>query len=197
MLAAAVAAAEPGAAVRRALSRAGSAVVAGGRAYELGGGRVLLVAVGKAAAPMAAAAADVLGELLGAGVVVTKAGAPGGLLPALRLVEAGHPVPDERSVAAGRAVAKLLAGPRKRDLVLALISGGGSALLDAARARRGARRHPGADAGAAGLGRRHRRNQHAAQAPGPGEGRRAGAPSPGRPGWRRWCSPTLWAARWT
>ncbi|HWQ15006.1 MAG TPA: DUF4147 domain-containing protein, partial [Roseiflexaceae bacterium] len=45
------------------------------------------------------------------------------------VIEAGHPVPDERSVAAGRAVAALLAGATERDLVLVLISGGGSALL--------------------------------------------------------------------
>jgi hydroxypyruvate reductase len=143
VLAAALAAVEPGAAVRRFLRRNGEALHVGGRAYDLARfERVLLLAVGKAAAPMAAAAADVLGERLSAGLVVTKAlqiadcrlqieSQPNlqSVIYNLQSVEAGHPIPDERSVAAGEAAAATLRGAGERDLVLALLSGGASALL--------------------------------------------------------------------
>ena len=157
VLAAALTAVEPGAAVRRFLRREGAALYVGEHAYDLARfERVLLLAVGKAAAPMAAAAAAVLGERLAGGVVVTKGtlnaergtlnkaqlstseaaihstpafSIPGSVEERFSVMPAGHPVPDERSVAAGRAASELLAGAGQRDLVLLLVSGGGSALL--------------------------------------------------------------------
>ncbi len=134
VLAAALAAVEPQNAVRRFLRRDGSQLLVGAHSYDLSRfDRVLLVSVGKAALPMARAAAEVLGERLAGGLVVSKASqqGAGGIEPRphLQLLPAGHPIPDERSVAAGRRVAELLAGAGERDLVLALISGGGSALL--------------------------------------------------------------------
>jgi len=51
------------------------------------------------------------------------------LQPQVELLEAGHPLPDARGVAAGERIAALLTQLGERDLVLALISGGGSALL--------------------------------------------------------------------
>lgn len=92
-----------------------------------------LVAVGKAAATMAEAAAQVLGPRLKGGVVVTKDGHAAGaqLPPQLALHEAGHPVPDARGLAAARAVEDLLAPLTARDHVLVLLSGGASALLPA------------------------------------------------------------------
>ncbi len=92
-------------------------------------GRVWLVAVGKAAYPMARAAREVLGGRVQGGVVLTKAGHAGPPLPGLSLYEAGHPVPDERGVQAARAIEALLAQAQADDLVLLLLSGGGSALL--------------------------------------------------------------------
>jgi hydroxypyruvate reductase len=121
--------------------------------------RVLLVSVGKAAVPMAQSAAAILGERLSGGLVVTKEGQLGPeirdwggesgsiaeqgeaqrvsqppisnlqSISNLQFFEAGHPIPDERGVAAARQVAQLLEAAGERDLVLALISGGGSALL--------------------------------------------------------------------
>jgi glycerate 2-kinase len=130
---AALAAVEPAAAVRRHLRREGDALVAGDRRYPLAGrGRVLLIAAGKAAVPMAIGATEVLGPALDAGVVVTKyrhAGRAGELPPIVRVVEAGHPVPDENSVGGAQAVADLARQAGKDDLVVFLISGGGSALL--------------------------------------------------------------------
>ena len=94
-------------------------------------GRVLVAAVGKAAAAMAAVAADRLGPDV-QGLVVTRYGHGLDTPPAaagIEVIEAGHPMPD---AAGQRAAARLLAevsrlGPD--DLLLALISGGGSALL--------------------------------------------------------------------
>jgi hydroxypyruvate reductase len=92
--------------------------------------RVFLIAIGKAAVPMADALVDLLGEDIGAGVLVTKHGhAAGAPFPAnIQIIEAGHPVPDENSVAGARAIEHLLRDVRERDLVLCALSGGGSAL---------------------------------------------------------------------
>ncbi len=92
-------------------------------------GRVYLVAVGKAAYPMARAAAQALGPRLHRGLVITKDGYAGPPWPHIDVMEAGHPIPDARSVRAARAVHGMLQATGPHDLVLALISGGGSALL--------------------------------------------------------------------
>jgi hydroxypyruvate reductase len=130
VLAAALQAVEPGAAVRRYLRREGAALLVGGRPYDLDQfERVWIVGAGKAGAPMAAAAAEILAERLSGGVVVVKEGYAQEARGPLAVVEAGHPVPDERGVAGAQRMAGLLRGAGPRDLVLALISGGGSALL--------------------------------------------------------------------
>lgn len=135
VLAAAIAAVEPGAAVRRFLQRDGDRLSAGDMVYNLRNiDRCWIIGAGKAAAPMAAAAADILGERLSGGVVVVKeghitAGSQAVLQERVEVLEAGHPIPDARGVAAGERIATLLQNTGERDLVLALISGGGSALL--------------------------------------------------------------------
>lgn len=96
-------------------------------------GRTLVLGCGKAAAEMAAVAARVLeGEVTGC--VVTRHGH--GDLPgsghdtgAIAVIEAGHPVPDAASLAAGERILALAASARAGDRVVFLISGGGSALL--------------------------------------------------------------------
>src|SRR5215218_3995121 len=145
IMAAALQAADPAHAVRANLRRDGDAIVVGRRRYE-GIERVVLVGGGKAGVPMAQAAYDILGERAGAGLVVTKEGHaqnqepttanleqahnPGSMLGSrFSVLEAGHPVPDVRGAAAAERMAGLLAGLGPNDLVLALISGGGSALL--------------------------------------------------------------------
>lgn len=129
VLAAALEAADPATAVQRFLRRDGARLIVGEQTYALdAGGRVLLVAVGKAAAAMATAAATILGDRLTRGVVVVK-DAPPALAPRLEVYVGGHPVPDATSVEAAQAVADLLADTTADDLVVTLISGGGSALL--------------------------------------------------------------------
>lgn len=93
-------------------------------------GRLIVVGAGKASGAMAAAVEETLDHRLPEGLVVVK---DGHLAPTrrLRLVEAGHPVPDERGAAAARQIHALVRGAGPDDLVLVLISGGGSALAPA------------------------------------------------------------------
>ena len=93
-------------------------------------GRVVLVAAGKAAWQMAATAVDCLEHSVKDGVVITKYGHVMHPLPTLRCYEAGHPVPDENSFLATRAVLELTKDLSETDTVLFLLSGGGSALFE-------------------------------------------------------------------
>lgn len=93
-------------------------------------GRLVVVAIGKAAWQMAAAACDTLGERIDRGVVVTKYGHLRGELTRLALYEAGHPVPDENSYRAAQAALDCVSGLTREDRVLFLVSGGGSALFE-------------------------------------------------------------------
>jgi len=95
-----------------------------------GGGRVVLAAIGKAAWRMAKAAAEALGSRLDGGVAVTKYGHSMGDIQGIEIREAGHPFPDENTLAG---TAKLLEGVKglsEKDTVLFLVSGGGSALFE-------------------------------------------------------------------
>ena len=111
---------KPDAAVRRALH---------GKTF--GNGKVLLVAVGKAAWQMADVAGKELGGKLTQGIVITKYDHSQGPIPGVTIYEAGHPVPDENSFRATSAVLEMTRGLCKDDTVLLLLSGGGSALFEA------------------------------------------------------------------
>ena len=93
-------------------------------------GRVILVAIGKAAWQMARAASDELGDRIDGGIVITKYDHVKGEIPNVVCREAGHPVPDQNSFAATGEALALTAGLSKTDTVLFLISGGGSALFE-------------------------------------------------------------------
>ncbi len=93
-------------------------------------GRVFLVSAGKAAWQMAKAAADIMGDAIAQGVVITKYEHARGDIPRTRVFEAGHPVPDENSFLATEETLKLTTGLREDDTVLFLLSGGGSALFE-------------------------------------------------------------------
>lgn len=116
----AISAVQPDAAVLRAL-----------RGKTFPGGRVLLIAVGKAAWSMACCAQQALGERVSQGIVITKYGHAKGPIPNVTLYEAGHPVPDANSFRATEAVLAATADLSAEDTVLLLISGGGSALFEA------------------------------------------------------------------
>ena len=115
----AIAAVQPEAAVTRALAQLPPCP-----------GRRILVAVGKAACPMASAALQALGGRVHAGIVITKHG-HGVPLPApLQVLEAGHPVPDAATYTATAQALALTANLTPDDQVLFLLSGGGSALFE-------------------------------------------------------------------
>ena len=97
--------------------------------FQPRGGRVLLVAAGKAAWQMARAAVETLGAVDG-GVVVTKYGHVRGSIPGVDCYEAGHPVPDKNSFSATEKALELVRGLTAQDTVLFLLSGGGSALFE-------------------------------------------------------------------
>lgn len=130
ILDAALEAVDPYRAVKNALTLAGDTLTAGGREYDLRRfKRIVCVGAGKAGAPMAQALEDVLGERLADGLVVVKDG-HGGPTRVTGILEASHPVPDDRGVAAGAKVAELVSASAAEDtLFFCLLSGGGSALL--------------------------------------------------------------------
>ena len=93
-------------------------------------GRRILVAVGKAACPMASAALQALDGHVHAGIVITKHGHGVPLPTPLQVLEAGHPVPDAATYAATAQALALTANLTPADQVLFLLSGGGSALFE-------------------------------------------------------------------
>jgi hydroxypyruvate reductase len=90
-------------------------------------GRTVVIGAGKGAAQMAAAFEKAWDGPL-QGVVVTRYGY-GAKCERLRVLEAAHPVPDEAGLAASEALLEAVSGLTEDDLVVALVSGGGSALL--------------------------------------------------------------------
>lgn len=121
---------DPERAVLRHVRRRGGVIAAGAFRIDLGKtGRAWVIGAGKAAAPMARALERVLGPRAAGGLLVTKHG-HGFPLRRCEILEAGHPLPDEDGLAAGRRIAEFVderIGPG--DLVFCLFSGGGSALL--------------------------------------------------------------------
>lgn len=120
---------DPFAAVQRTLHREGDILTVGKRRYDLNAyRRVFVLGAGKAGAPMTQAVEVVLGERISGGLVVVKTD-HSGPTARVRIVEASHPTPDAAGVAAGREILALAEDASADDLVISLISGGGSALL--------------------------------------------------------------------
>ena len=95
------------------------------------GGRTLILGAGKAAAAMALAFEKAWGEAA-EGVVVVPEGY-GLALANIEVLEAGHPTPDKRGMAAAARIVEMAESLIEGDTLIALISGGGSALLPAPR----------------------------------------------------------------
>ena len=129
VLRAALEAVDPANAVKRYVKRDGDSLRIGDQTYSLGDfRRVLVIGGGKASGAMASAIEDILGDRITAGWVNVKDGytAP---TERIHLHEAGHPLPDQRGVEGAQRIADLLTEAGAHDLVLCLISGGGSALI--------------------------------------------------------------------
>jgi glycerate-2-kinase len=113
--------------LRKHLSRKGSVLKVQERRYDLAEyERVFFIGIGKCAASAGCVIEEVLGEHLTDGIVVDIQGA---VLSKLVCMVGTHPLPSRANVAAAQSVADMLEDATERDLVLTLISGGGSALL--------------------------------------------------------------------
>jgi glycerate 2-kinase len=134
VMAAALEAVDPAKAIKTNLQREGDRLLVQGKTYDLSTyQQVYLLGAGKAGAPMASAATEILGENISGGLVIVKDGYSGdtsGLeARGVEVVEAGHPIPDQRGRAATAQMIHILDGLRPDDLAICLISGGGSALM--------------------------------------------------------------------
>ena len=98
--------------------------------FEIPKGKLVLVSAGKAAWQMAKTAADILGNKITSGAVVTKYDHVKAEIPGIECYEAGHPVPDENSFKATERVIELVKDLGEEDAVIFLLSGGGSALFE-------------------------------------------------------------------
>jgi glycerate 2-kinase len=110
---------DPKAVVRRALLDLAETIAGYRRVYVIG--------LGKAALPMVEAANEIMEDRVAGCIAVTKYGHGAPSSP-FEIIEAGHPIPDENGAAATQRIIDMVTGRSPEDLVLVLISGGGSAL---------------------------------------------------------------------
>jgi len=126
-------AADPMMAIRRKVVLEGDYLRIAEREYFLNEyNRVFLIGFGKAALSMTKAMMDILGDWVKGGIVISKlTGCPDEILlpETIRVLKGSHPVPDENSVYSTQALVEFVKETQPNDLVICLISGGGSALL--------------------------------------------------------------------
>ena len=123
---------DPAELVKRHVWRRSGGLEIAGRRYDLSKySNLYVVGAGKASARMVSAVEETAGESLRAGIVIVKHGhaVP---LSKIKVVEAGHPVPDEAGTSATKEIVAMLSQAGQDDLILCLLSGGGSALLSCA-----------------------------------------------------------------
>lgn len=122
-------AADPFEAVKKFVYREGNLLKIGRNSYPLNDFKhIYIVGAGKASAPMGKAIEIILKNRIEKGFINVKYGYVQEL-EKIKINQAGHPIPDEAGVKGTREIARLLQDSRKDDLVICLISGGGSALL--------------------------------------------------------------------
>ena len=125
----AITAADPYLAVKNHIKRSGDQLQIGDQIYNLNlFSRIKIIAIGKAAPSMADALLTHLDNNDCTGFVVTKHAESNAIGP-LRVLKTGHPLPDERSLFAGEQIVNFCKGATETDLVICLISGGGSSLI--------------------------------------------------------------------
>ena len=122
---------DPEAVVRSQVKRQENCLTVGGRAYDLDGfRRVILIGAGKATALMAKALEELLEDRLTEGLILVRHGyaVP---MRKTRVIEAGHPIPDQSGLKGTEEIISLLSAASEKDLVVCAFSGGASALLPA------------------------------------------------------------------
>ena len=127
----AVAAADPAKCIQRHLSLRGETLILSDQEIQLSeDSRLILIAFGKASVSMARQAVRILGPRLSHGLVVAPTSFSGAIEGPIEVLHGNHPLPGDESLSAGRRIQQALAGLAVQDLVLVLISGGGSAMLE-------------------------------------------------------------------
>jgi len=128
---AALRAVDPAEAIRKVVKREGNNLIVAGKTYNLEKyRRVIVIGGGKAGAPMAAAVEEILGERIAKGWVNVKEGYILEPSPTrITINQAGHPTPNESGLEGARKILELASEAGEDDLVITLISGGGSALM--------------------------------------------------------------------
>jgi glycerate 2-kinase len=117
--------------MRRKHALDGSHIRAGGVTVDLASfERIRAVAIGKASVAMACGLAELLAPAFRADGIAVTPSLTRSSPPGFRTIVAGHPVPNEGSFAAGRAILDFLASADERTLIFFLLSGGGSALVE-------------------------------------------------------------------
>ena len=101
----------------------------GGKTFAFEG-RVIVIAIGKAAWNMAKAAAENIPHRIDACIVLTKYDHAKGEIPGFTILEAGHPLPDENTILGTQKIMDAVSGLTEKDTVFFLVSGGGSALFE-------------------------------------------------------------------
>ncbi|MEE8135757.1 MAG: glycerate-2-kinase family protein, partial [Thermodesulfobacteriota bacterium] len=122
-------AADPATAVKNHLKRENNKLLLQGQEYDLRNyENIYVIGMGKAAASMAKAIEEIVGDRLTSGIVNVKYGHTV-VLDIVKTNEAAHPIPDEAGLTGTKEIIELLKETGENDLVICLISGGGSALL--------------------------------------------------------------------
>ncbi len=135
ILAASLAAVDPGVAIDLTLKRDGNLLYTAGQKFNLDDFKNLhILSIGKAGIPMAVAVADLIFDHLTGGAVLTKSvgsGIPDRFNGKIKLYRGGHPIPNQDSLKSTAEILSYFSDQTKDDLVIVLISGGGSALFTA------------------------------------------------------------------
>ncbi|NCC15331.1 MAG: DUF4147 domain-containing protein [Clostridia bacterium] len=93
-------------------------------------GKIIVIAIGKAAWNMANAANEILGSRIEKGIVLTKYDHGQGEIKGFRILEAAHPLPDENTILGTEKIIDAVSNLSAEDTVIFLVSGGGSALFE-------------------------------------------------------------------
>lgn len=134
ILAAAINNADAGLAIRKHVHRHGGLLTLDDIRYDLNGFKhIYVIGVGKASLPMVDGITGIISDRITSGMVITKDDylslESSYKLGSIKVLGAGHPIPDGRNLEAGLQLLSLVRGVQSDDLVIILLSGGGSALL--------------------------------------------------------------------